>query len=111
MAQFAETQFAEFGKVSVSCPVCRIFYRQTFRRIRRRRFQQTGFRETGQIPVNMGESADFGKLSLPCPVCRVFFWQTVPRIRLIGIRQTDHIPLLKWRHHKSLLEWLVTKAR
>ena len=27
MGQFAETHFAEFGKVSLPCPFCRIFFR------------------------------------------------------------------------------------
>ena len=26
MGQFAETHFAEFGKVSLPCPFCRIFF-------------------------------------------------------------------------------------
>ena len=29
MGQFAETHFAEFGKVSLPCPVCRINFRQS----------------------------------------------------------------------------------
>ena len=57
----------EYGTVCRN-PVCRI--RQIVSRIRQIRFRQTGFHQTGHIPLNMGQFAEFGKLSLPCPVCR-----------------------------------------
>ena len=47
MGQSAETQFAEFGKLSLPCPVCRKKIRQTDPRIR-----QIGFRQTGHIPLD-----------------------------------------------------------
>ena len=73
MGQFAETQFAEFGKLSPYLAQFAEKVRQTVPQIR-----QFGFRQTGHIPLNMGQfaetqTAEFGELSLPCPVCRKKF--------------------------------------
>ena len=56
MGQFAETQFAEFGKLSLPCPVYRKKIRQFVSRIRQIGFRQTGLWQTWHIPVGRTES-------------------------------------------------------
>ena len=64
MGQFAETHFAKFGKVSLPCPFCRIFFRQSGHRNSTKwalKFGKVGVGKMGFGKMGFGKMG-FGKM-------------------------------------------------